>query len=115
MKHKDPTATIPHDRTRSGQPRRRPGTAGVATRENALLAASRRPVTFAPAAAKSAPTWHLLDFKIQTQQQTNWCWLTAALSVHRWFDRTSQLTQCQVAGHMLNRADSCTNGSSSLK
>jgi Papain-like cysteine protease AvrRpt2 len=90
--------------------------ADVLHRPSSLFLASRQPVAALGPILRPVtgglPTWTMLDYKVQTQTESNWCWLTQALSIHKWYDRTSQLTQCQVAGHMLNRSDTCTNPSS---
>ncbi len=43
----------------------------------------------------------VLKFRIQRQEQSNWCWAAIAVSVDRYFDRKSHLTQCEVANKVL--------------
>jgi len=41
--------------------------------------------------------WHLLDFSMQQQDQTNWCWAAVAASVVRYYHADTQWTQCRIA------------------
>jgi hypothetical protein len=41
--------------------------------------------------------WHRLDFTMQHQQQTNWCWAAVSTSVALFYDPVSTWTQCAVA------------------
>jgi hypothetical protein len=43
----------------------------------------------------------VLRFRIQRQEQSNWCWAAVAVSVDRYFDQYSDLTQCEVANKVL--------------
>ncbi len=56
--------------------------------------------------------WHRLDFWMQHQQQTNWCWAAVATSVSHFFNPASTWTQCAVANGELNRNDCCGSGAS---
>jgi hypothetical protein len=56
--------------------------------------------------------WHRLDFAMQHQQQTNWCWAAVATSVALFYDPASTWTQCTVANTELGRADCCGAGAS---
>ncbi len=51
--------------------------------------------------------WHLLDFSMQQQDQTNWCWAAVAASVVRYYHADTQWTQCRIAEGELQRADCC--------
>ena len=44
-----------------------------------------------------------LHFKIQRQQQAEWCWAAVAVSVEKFFARHSELQQCQVANKLFNK------------
>jgi hypothetical protein len=56
--------------------------------------------------------WHRLDFSMQHQQQTNWCWAAVSTSVALFFSPSSGWTQCAVANGELNRNDCCGTGAS---
>ena len=56
--------------------------------------------------------WHRLDFMMQHQQQTNWCWAAVATSVALYYDPASTWTQCAVANGELGRTDCCGTGAS---
>ena len=56
--------------------------------------------------------WHRLDFAMQHQQQTNWCWAAVATSVSLFCDPASTWTQCTVANAELSRTDCCGDGAS---
>jgi hypothetical protein len=56
--------------------------------------------------------WHRLDFSMQHQQQTNWCWAAVSTSVSLFFQPSSGWTQCAVANGELNRNDCCSTGAS---
>ena len=56
--------------------------------------------------------WHRLDFHMQYQQQTNWCWAAVATSVAHFYDPASSWTQCAVANGELGRDDCCGAGAS---
>src|SRR5690349_8839227 len=42
-----------------------------------------------------------LEFRIQQQELSKWCWAAVAVSVERYFDPTSTLEQCDVANKVL--------------
>jgi hypothetical protein len=63
----------------------------------------------APIQRAPAPAWSRLDFTMLTQEQGNWCWCATSLSVHRYYNATSQLAQCQAANLILGRTDACSN------
>lgn len=56
--------------------------------------------------------WHRLDFAMQHQQQTNWCWAAVSTSVALFYDAASTWTQCAVANGELGRSDCCGTGAS---
>jgi Papain-like cysteine protease AvrRpt2 len=55
--------------------------------------------------------WERLDFTVQKQEQTQWCWAAVSTSVARFYDGGSGWTQCQMAGQELNRSSCCEDGS----
>jgi len=50
-------------------------------------------------------------FKIQTQEQLNWCWAAVGVSIDKYFSPQSTRTQCQLAGQVLG-GDCCSNSDS---
>jgi len=44
-----------------------------------------------------------LHFKIQQQEQTEWCWAAVAVSVEKFFDKDSKLKQCKVANKLFHK------------
>ncbi|SIO43845.1 Papain-like cysteine protease AvrRpt2 [Rhodovulum sp. ES.010] len=48
-----------------------------------------------------------LNFDMQLQTQSNWCWAATATSVSHFYWRFSSWTQCKVAGAELDRTDCC--------
>ena len=54
--------------------------------------------------------WHRLDFTMQHQQQTNWCWAAVSTSVALFYEPVSTWTQCAVANGELGRNDCCDAG-----
>jgi hypothetical protein len=53
-----------------------------------------------------------INFAMQHQAQTNWCWAAVSSSVATFYDAASTWTQCKVVNAELGLADCCTNGSS---
>ncbi|MDJ0597691.1 MAG: papain-like cysteine protease family protein [Crocosphaera sp.] len=53
-----------------------------------------------------------LNFEIQAQEQTNWCWSACSVSVAKFFNPQSNWTQCALADAELNQVDCCVNGAS---
>jgi hypothetical protein len=47
---------------------------------------------------------------MQHQQQTNWCWAAASVSVNLYFDSKSTWQQCTVANNGLGQSSCCNNG-----
>jgi hypothetical protein len=56
------------------------------------------------------PLWDRLNFQMQHQQQTNWCWAAVSTSVALYYDPASTWTQCTVANGELGRSDCCGAG-----
>jgi lysozyme family protein len=55
---------------------------------------------------------YVLEFTMQAQQQTNWCWAAVSTSVSHFYDANSAWTQCKVADTQLGRTDCCGGGAS---
>ncbi|HYR09292.1 MAG TPA: papain-like cysteine protease family protein [Longimicrobium sp.] len=53
-----------------------------------------------------------LRFRIQRQQQSQWCWAACSVSVRRYYQPASTLTQCQLVNTRRGRSDCCTMGGS---
>ena len=53
-----------------------------------------------------------LNFNMQPQQQSNWCWAATSTSVAAYWDPATTWTQCGVANGELGRADCCGAGAS---
>ncbi len=51
-----------------------------------------------------------LNFTMQHQQQTNWCWAADSTSVSHFYNSASAWTQCKVANAELGRTDCCGSG-----
>jgi peptidoglycan hydrolase-like protein with peptidoglycan-binding domain len=55
---------------------------------------------------------YVLNFTMQAQQQSNWCWAAVSSSVSCFYDPSSSWTQCKVANAQLSRTDCCGAGAS---
>jgi hypothetical protein len=53
-----------------------------------------------------------LNFTMQHQQQTNWCWAAVSSSVSHFYNAGSPWSQCKIANSELGRADCCGSGAS---
>lgn len=53
-----------------------------------------------------------LNFEMQRQTQSNWCWAATAASVSRFYDPASTWTQCRIANGQTGRTDCCGSGAS---
>ena len=56
--------------------------------------------------------WNRINFTMQIQTQSNWCWAAVTSIVSHFFDPASTWTQCAVVNAELNRTDCCMKGSS---
>jgi hypothetical protein len=76
------------------------------------------PVAMAPPEAAPSdlaalpPLWHRLQFNMQFQVQSNWCWSATTASVNRYYNPYSTWTQCSLANAHLGQTTCCANGSS---
>jgi len=50
-----------------------------------------------------------LDFRMQRQMHSNWCWAAVSTSVALFYDPESKWTQCGVANRNLHRRNCCGN------
>jgi hypothetical protein len=53
-----------------------------------------------------------LNFSMQRQEQTQWCWSAVATSVSHFFDPASKWRQCVLVNEELGQSNCCQNGSS---
>jgi hypothetical protein len=54
-----------------------------------------------------------LNFNMETQTQSNWCWAATSKSVAAYYDPATTWTQCAIANGEKGQTTCCTNGSSS--
>jgi hypothetical protein len=78
-----------------------------------------RPLVTYVAAATSAPNAGcprsaILDFRMQSQTQINWCWAAVAASIGDFYDQSMKWTECVVANMFLNLTCCCGEGFGSI-
>lgn len=61
---------------------------------------------------KIIPIWVRLDFTMQAQLQTQWCWAATSVSVSRFYQPGSTWTQCELVNEIRGQTTCCTDGSS---
>lgn len=49
----------------------------------------------------------MLEFEMETQCHSNWCWAAVASSVAAYYDREGNIRQCEIANLELERDDCC--------
>jgi hypothetical protein len=54
-----------------------------------------------------------LDFRMQRQRHSNWCWSAVATSIALFYDPERKLTQCGVANRNLHQRNCCGKGAHS--
>jgi len=52
----------------------------------------------------------VLNFSMQKQTQSNWCWAATSTSISHFYHANSTWTQCKVANDQLGRSDCCGSG-----
>jgi Papain-like cysteine protease AvrRpt2 len=52
----------------------------------------------------------ILPYTTYFQRRSNWCWAAVAVSVTRFYDPRSTVTQCEIANQVLGRDDCCIGG-----
>jgi hypothetical protein len=57
-----------------------------------------------------APSSASINFRMQRQLQSNWCWAATSTSVSHYFEQASSWTQCKVADATLQANDCCGGG-----
>jgi hypothetical protein len=112
----DPVAAVAVAFARLGT---RTTTGGVHTPEAQALVAARRSdgnlgvFEFGVANDDLVPTipaWFELDFDMQHQTHSKWCWAATSTSVSHFYDPHSKWTQCKVANKIKGRSDCCGAG-----
>jgi Papain-like cysteine protease AvrRpt2 len=58
-----------------------------------------------------APGWVRLNFTMQNQRQTLWCWAATTVSVSAYYDPQSEWTQCAMVNAEKGLATCCEDGS----
>ncbi len=56
-----------------------------------------------------ASIWIKLNFVMQGQECTNWCWAAVAVSICRYYNPNCNWTQCTLVNAELSRTDCCLN------
>jgi hypothetical protein len=74
--------------------------------QDSVIDRTRRPVEV-PEVSPETPQWQTVDFKVQRQCHSNWCWAAVAASVAAFSDAASPFTQCVIANSELERDDCC--------
>jgi hypothetical protein len=59
-----------------------------------------------------APRWSRLNFAMQHQAQSEWCWAATSVSVSAYYDPGSGWTQCTMVNAEMGLATCCEDGSS---
>jgi hypothetical protein len=82
-----------------------------------VIERTRSPLApMAKAAARAKPAApvkdqsHRLDFRMQHQRHSNWCWAAVSTSVALFYQPAGKWTQCAVANNELGRKDCCRTG-----
>ncbi len=70
------------------------------------------PLPVGTTAEAAVPPERLLDFSMQPQKETEWCWAAVSTSVSLFYEQTSAWTQCTVVNSQLGQTTCCTQGSS---
>lgn len=60
--------------------------------------------------APAEPPWKRLDFTVQRQLQSQWCWSAVSVSIDDFYRRPTSWTQCDLVGAEFGREDCCQNG-----
>jgi hypothetical protein len=55
------------------------------------------------------PTEQLLNFTVEPQLESNWCWAAVSTSIAHYYNSSSTVTQCEVVDQQLGRNDCCQN------
>lgn len=58
------------------------------------------------------PEWERLEFAMQSQAQTQWCWAAVSVSVADFYEGTGNWTQCRMVNEELEQESCCEDGES---
>jgi hypothetical protein len=61
----------------------------------------------APAPGRAALTQMLPSYVTYFQRRTLWCWAAVTMSINRYYQPESNVTQCWIANRTLGRSDCC--------
>ena len=64
----------------------------------------------APASSRDSSTRMLPSYVTYFQRRSFWCWAAVAMSIARYYDSESPVTQCWIANRALGRSDCCFDG-----
>ena len=56
---------------------------------------------------------HNLNFAMQSQDPTNWCWAVVTASIASYYDQATTWSQCALANRALQQSNCCANGRTS--
>jgi len=84
-----------------------------AEEEPSVIERTRRPIVITQVTPEES-RWITLDFTMQMQQRTNWCWAAVAASVAAYCRPTNAAAQCAIANVELVRDDCCEPSPSNL-
>jgi|SRR5947209_12296250 len=75
-----------------------------------IIDATRIPLNLTPqpGPAKQRGGWTKVEFEMQRQCHSSWCWAAVAASVSNFYRRGSEITQCRLANIELQREDCCS-------
>lgn len=76
-----------------------------------VIDTTRRPLDLSAAGTASSSSQHraMLDFDMEPQRHSNWCWAAVAASVAAYYDNGTYKKQCEIAALDLDRSDCCAH------
>jgi Papain-like cysteine protease AvrRpt2 len=71
---------------------------------------TRRPLDLSGAGTVPSSSQHraMLEFRMEPQRYSNWCWAAVAASVAAYYNQGTYKPQCEIADLELERKDCCT-------
>jgi hypothetical protein len=66
----------------------------------------------APSAPEDSDEWKRLDFSVQHQLQTQWCWAAVSVSIVDFYESPTAWTQCKLVSSARGVNGCCENGAS---
>lgn len=79
---------------------------------NRTTGISVKPSKQRPTRPAKPPPQHKRELNMQQQTQSNWCWAATTVSITRFYESNSTLTQCQLVNQHFGRTDCCTSPAS---